>query len=86
MKELFSEDKFVPDTMYIKVLQVVSDEPNCKIGNVINRFLPEYGECDVRSRISQLILRKYLIESYSNREVFLTLAEKGRGLLQKSAT
>ena len=85
MKNLFSKDEFVPDTLYIKVLQVVADEPNCKIGNLINRFLPEYGECDIRSRISQLILRKYLVESYANREIFLTIAEKGRGALQKPA-
>lgn len=85
MKELFSKDEFVPDTLYMKVLQAVADEPNSKIDTVVNKFLPEYGECDVRSRISQLILRKYLVKSYSNRDVFLTIAEKGRGALQEPA-
>jgi len=85
MKDLFSKDEFVPDTTYIKVLQVVSDEPDCKISNIVTRLLPEYGEYAVRSKVSQLVVRGYLFESYSSREVFLAITEKGRGVLQKSS-
>jgi hypothetical protein len=85
MKELFSQKEFVPDSTYIRILQVVSDEPNCKISNVVDRLLPEHGEYAVRSRVRQLVLRRYIFEGRSSTEMLLSITGKGRGLLQKSS-
>jgi len=86
MKELFSEKEFVPDAVYIRILHVVSDEPNCKISSVVNKLLDEHGEYAIRSRVRQLVLRRYLFEGRSSTEILLSITGKGRGLLQKTAS
>jgi hypothetical protein len=85
MKKIFSQSEFVPDSTYIRILQVVSDEPSCRISNVVARLLSEHGEYDIRSRVRQLVIRRYLFEGRSSTEILLTITGKGRGLLQKSS-
>jgi hypothetical protein len=83
MKKLFSLTKFMPDTTYLQVLQVVSDKPNCNIGDIVSRLLPEHSEYTVRSKVRQLILRDYLSEDCLQSEILLSITAKGRGLLEK---
>jgi hypothetical protein len=84
MKKLFSRREFVPDTMYIRVLQVVADKPHCVVSYVVAMLLPEHDTWDVRSGIHQLVLRRYLCEGSSNKEICLSISETGRELLLKS--
>jgi hypothetical protein len=86
MKELFSEKEFTPDQLYIQILHVVSDDPNCKISSVVDKLIAEHGEYAVRSRVRQLVLRRYLFEGRSSTEILLSITGKGRGLLQKTAS
>jgi hypothetical protein len=82
IRELFSQKEFVPDTTYLRILQEVSDEPGCKISHVVSQMIPEYGEYDVRSRVHQLVIRRYLFEGRANTETHLSITGKGRGCLQ----
>ena len=82
ISELFKKKEFVPDTTYLRILQEVSDVPGCKISHVVSRMIPEYGEYDVRSRVHQLVLRRYLFEGRANTETHLSITGKGRGCLQ----
>ena len=84
MRKLFSQREFVPDNTYIQVLQVVSDEPDCTISTIVARLLPEQGEYSVRSRVRQLVLRRYLFEGLTRSEILLTITGKGRAVLQES--
>jgi|WetSurMetagenome_2_1015567.scaffolds.fasta_scaffold63642_4 hypothetical protein len=82
MSEIFRQKEFVPDTTYLRILQEVSDVPGCKISHVVSRMIPEYGEYDVRQRVHQLVLRRYLFEGRANTETHLSITGKGRGCLQ----
>jgi hypothetical protein len=84
MKKLFSRREFVPDAMYIRVLQVVLNKPHCIVSDVVTMLLPEHDTLDVRSGIHQLVLRKYLCEGSGNKEIRLSITETGRELLSKS--
>jgi hypothetical protein len=44
-------------------------------------MIPDYGEYDVRSRVHQLVLRRYLFEGRANTETHLSITGKGRGWL-----
>jgi hypothetical protein len=82
ISELFRQKEFVPDATYLRILQEVSDAPACKISHVVSRMIPDYGEYDVRSRIHQLVLKRYLFEGRANTETHLSITGKGRGCLQ----
>ena len=85
MKKLFSLNEFVPDISYVRVLQAVSDDPECTITHVVTRLFPEYNEYAVRSRVRQLILRNYVSENCPHSEILLTITAKGLIFLQKPA-
>jgi len=85
MRKLFSQREFVPDNTYIQVLQVVSDEPDCTISTIAARLLPEQGEYAVRSRVRQLVLRRYLLEGLTRSEILLTITGKGLAVLHEQA-
>lgn len=85
MKKLFSLNEFVPDISYVRVLQVVSEDPRCTITHVVNRLFPEYNEYAVHSRVRQLILRNYISENCPHSEILLNITAKGQGFLQKPA-
>lgn len=82
IKELVMKKEFVPDLTYLRILQEVSDKPGCKISHVVTRMIPEYGENDVRLRVHQLVMRRYLFEGRANTETHLSITGKGRGCLQ----
>ena len=84
MKKLFSRKEFVPDSTYIRILQIVLVEPSRGVSNVVAQLRPELGEYDIHSRVRQLIIRSYLSEARSNTEIILTITSEGRRLLQKS--
>ena len=86
MKKIFSGREFVPDTTCIRILQIVSAEPGQRIRNIVTRLHPEYGENDIRSRVRQLVIRRYLDEGMSNTEIILTITDEGSRLLQKSSS
>ena len=62
MKKLFSQREFIPDTTNIRVLQVVSDNPDCTANDIVTRLLPEHDTWAVRSGIHQMVLKRYLCE------------------------
>jgi len=84
MKKLFSQREFVPDAQYIRVLQVITDQQECSTSEVISMLLPEHDIWSVRSAIHQLVLRKYLCEHSTGKEISLAVTETGLGLLRKS--
>lgn len=85
MKKIFSSREFVPDNTSIRILQIVSAEPSRRISTIVTKLHPEYGENDIRSRVRQLIIRRYLDEGISNTEIILKITDEGSRLLQKSS-
>ena len=54
-------EAFVPDITHIEILQVVAGKPSCSITHVVLQLLPTHSESKVRTGVSQLLARRYLI-------------------------
>jgi hypothetical protein len=75
---------FVPDTAHIMVLQEVSDCPSCSINYVVEKLLPSHSESVVRTRVRQLLARRYLDWGESSLGIQLRLTSQGRVALQRA--
>ncbi len=75
---------FVPDTAHIMILQEVADCPSCSISYVVERLLPSHSESVVRSRVRQLLSRRYLDWGNSPLGIQLRLTSQGRVALQRA--
>ena len=75
---------FVPDSAHIMILQEVADCPSCSIGYVVERLLPTHSESVVRSRVRQLLTRRYLDWGKSPDGIQLRLTSQGRVALQRA--
>jgi hypothetical protein len=77
-------EAFVPDTAHIMILQEVSDSPSCTITHVVEKLLPSQSESVVRSRVRQLLARRYLDWGKSPLGIQLRLTSRGRVALQQA--
>jgi DUF1365 family protein len=77
-------EAFVPDTAHIMILQEVADCPSCSISHVVERMLPSHSESVVRSRVRQLLARRYLDWGKSPLGIQLRLTSQGRVALQRA--
>jgi hypothetical protein len=75
---------FVPDIAHILILQEVADCPSCSITHVVEKLLPGHSESVVRSRVRQLLARRYLDWGKSPDGIRLRLTSQGRVALQKA--
>jgi DUF1365 family protein len=75
---------FVPDITHLMVLQEVSDCPSCSINHVVEKLLPSHSESVVRSRVRQLLARRYLDWGKSPVGIQLRLTSQGRVALQRA--
>jgi hypothetical protein len=75
---------FVPDSAHILILQEVADCPSCSISYVVERLLPTHSESIVRSRVRQLLNRRYLDWGKSPSGIQLRLTSQGRVALQRA--
>ncbi|MDD1666476.1 MAG: hypothetical protein LUQ23_02955 [Methanomicrobiales archaeon] len=75
---------FVPDITHIMILQEVADSPSCSITHVVERLLPSHSESVVRSRVRQLLARRYLDWGRSPLGIQLRLTSQGRVALQQA--
>jgi hypothetical protein len=77
---------FVPDITHIMILQEVADCPSCSITHVVEKLLPGQSESVVRSRVRQLLARRYLDWGKSPLGIQLRLTSQGRVALQRAPT
>jgi hypothetical protein len=75
---------FVPDIAHLMILQEVADCPSCSIGYVVEKLLPSHSESVVRSRVRQLLARRYLDWGKSPLGIQLRLTSQGRVALQRA--
>jgi hypothetical protein len=75
---------FVPDSAHLMILQEVADCPSCSIGYVVEKLLPTHSESIVRSRVRQLLNRRYLDWGKSPLGIQLRLTSQGRVALQRA--
>jgi hypothetical protein len=75
---------FVPDIAHIMVLQEVSDCPSCSINHVVERLLLSHSESITRTRVRQLLARRYLDWGKSQGGMQLRLTSQGRVALQRA--
>ena len=73
---------FVPDMTHILILKEVADCPSCSIGYVVEKMLPDTSESVVRSRVRQLLARRYLDWGKSPLGIQLRLTSLGRVAIQ----
>ena len=78
------EEAFVPDTAHIRVLQEVAASPSCSINHVVFRLHSTHSESIVRSRVRQLLTRRYLDWGKSPVGIQLRLTSQGRVALQRA--
>lgn len=74
---------FVPDSAQIMILREVSDCPSCSITHVVEKLLPSHSESIVRSRVRELLARRYLEWGKSPSAIQLRLTSQGRVALQR---
>jgi DUF1365 family protein len=77
-------EAFVPDIAHIMILREVADSPSCSINHVVEKLLPSHSESIVRSRVRQLLARRYLDWGKSPIGIQLRLTSQGRVALQRA--
>ncbi|MDD1667878.1 MAG: hypothetical protein LUO96_05360 [Methanomicrobiales archaeon] len=65
-------------------MQEVADCPSCSITYVVEKLLPSHSESVVRSRVRQLLARRYLDWGKSTLGIQLRLTSLGRVALQRA--
>jgi hypothetical protein len=75
---------FVPDIAHMMVLREVADCPSCSINYVVEKLLSSHSESITRTRVRQLLARRYLDWGKSSIGIQLRLTSQGRVALQRA--